>query len=282
MPRIRLRPCFEVSPEEATMIFDSIKANSQSDEDWARVAADCHVLATAEFVTWDEDEAWEDYGIALHWNEYWQRARGWAEAQLSPSEYRKMRERDEGDAAERRLRNYFFGKDWVALPQNAQRRLINADLIWNSRQDTARETILNDLLRATEAMCYDFIWQPLARNKSAYPEFQRYEDKVAQQQIGHYPGVWDYVSVCESGFFMDFCTSRGLRQADEKFMGESLPIALKRLVPNRNDEHIPVEAVSPDTVKGHYRTFLGIGRRGVLPELARIGRKLRGGRRGGR
>ena len=89
MPRFTLSPCLEVSPEEATIIFECIKENSQSDEDWAQVAADCNVLATAEFVTWDEDEAWEDYGIALHWNEYWQRARGWAEAQLGENEYRK-------------------------------------------------------------------------------------------------------------------------------------------------------------------------------------------------
>ena len=201
---------------------------------------------------------------------------------LSPSEYQKLRKRDGVDAAKNRLRNYFFGEDWAALPQTAQKRLINADIIWNSRQDAARETILNDLLRATEAMCYEFIWQPLARSKGAYPEFQRYEDKVAQQQIGSYPGVWDYVNVSRSGFFMDYCTSRGLRQADEKFMGECLPAALKGLVPNRNYEHIPIEAVSPDATMGHYRAFLGIGKLGVLPELARIGRKLRGGRRGAR
>ena len=108
MPRFTLSPCLEVSPEEATIIFECIKENSQSDEDWAQVAADCNVLATAEFVTWDEDEAWEDYGIALHWNEYWQRARGWAEAQLSESEYLKRHDDEQKCAAERRLKNYFF------------------------------------------------------------------------------------------------------------------------------------------------------------------------------
>ena len=143
----------------------------------------------------------------------------------------------------------------------------------------SREAILNDLLGATEAMCYEFVWQPLARGKSTFPEFQSYENRVAQRQRGSYPGVWDYVGVCESGFFMDFCTSRGLGQADGEFIAESLPIALRQLVPNRNDEHIPKVVIPIETVEDYFKAFLGIGKRGVLPELARIGRKLRGGRR---
>ena len=280
MPRVK--PCLEVSPKEATIIFESIKANSQSDEDWAQVAADCYVLATAEFVTWDEDEAWEDYGIALNWNEYWQRARGWAEAQLSENEYRKRVKEYEKTEAERRLKNYFFGVDWQTLPERAHELLITADVNWNSPERMSRDMILTNLLRTSEAMCYEFIWQPLARSKSAYPEFQRYEDRVAQRPIGSYPRVWDYVHVCEDRFFLGFCTSRGLGQDEGKFMVERLPKALDQLMSIRNDEHIPLGTLSLESVGVYYKKFLGIGMEGVLPRLAHIGRKLRGGRRGGR
>ena len=102
----------------------------------------------------------EETELALSWSEFWHSARAWASAQLSPSEYKKMREDDEKNAAETRLKNYFFGSTWSYLPERAQERLINADLIWNSPQRVSRESVLNDLLRAAEEMCERFIVQP--------------------------------------------------------------------------------------------------------------------------
>ena len=104
---------------------------------------------------------------------------------------------------------------------------------------------------------------------------------MAERQLGSYPSVRDYVGVCEDDrFFPDFCTSRGLGQDDEEFMVESLPIALRQLVDHRNRaEHETGSSTPREVITDCYRTFLGIGKRGVLPELARIGRTLRGGRR---
>ena len=271
----------QVSLEEAKTIFELIGASAPSIKDWTQVAQDCKTLAYAWNVSGVEDETKEEFGGTLTWSEYWHSAHAWASAQFSPSEYRKMREADEKDAAERRLKSYFFGDDWSALPENAQRRLISADVNWNSPQRMSREAILNDLLRATEEMCYEFIWQPLSRSKSAYEEFQPYEDRVAKRQLGSYPSVRDYVGVCEDDrFFPDFCTSRGLGQNDEEFMVESLPIALRQLVDHRNRaEHETGSSTPREVITDCYRTFLGIGKRGVLPELARIGLELRGKRR---
>ena len=47
----------------------------------------------------------DDNGDQLKWDQFWHGAKAWATAQLSPGEYRKLREDDEEDAAERRLRN---------------------------------------------------------------------------------------------------------------------------------------------------------------------------------
>ena len=140
----------QVSLEEAKTIFELIGASAPSIKDWTQVAQDCKTLAYAWNVSGVEDETKEEFGGTLTWSEYWHSAHAWASAQLSPSEYRKMREADEKDAAERRLKSYFFGDDWSALPENAQRRLISADVNWNSPQRMSREAILNDLLRATE------------------------------------------------------------------------------------------------------------------------------------
>ena len=276
----RFSPCLEVSPGEATNIFESIKASSQSDVDWAQVAADCHALATTEFVTWDEDEAWEDYGIELNWNEYWQRARGWAEAQLSPSEYRKMREADERDAAENRLKNYFFGGAWTALPWDAQERLISADVNWNSPQLMARQAILNDLLRAAEAMCYEFIWISLEESGEFSLEFLRQKAGIAEDQRSSAPSARGYTLMCGKRFFRDYLQRNKVADEDIEFITQRLPSQIRMLNTYRNQaEHEPRNTTQRNVIDDRYKTFLGIGKQGMLPELARIGRKLRGGRR---
>ncbi len=281
-----LRPVLEnhltglqVSLEESKSVFELVRASASSTDGWAQVARDCKELAISWNVSGVEEETTDEQGRSLTWSEYWHGAHAWASAQLSQSEYVKLRAKDEEKAAKRRLKTYFFGNSWETVPPRAQEALISADNTWSSTQRVRRESILNELLRATEEMCYEFIWQPLARSKSAYPEFQGYEDEVAERRLGSYPSVRNYVDVCEDSFFLDFCTSRGLGQADEKFMVESLPIALRQLADRRNPaEHESSSTIPSEVITDCFRTFLGIGQQGVLPEFARIGRKLRGRR----
>ena len=103
-------------------------------------------------------EVGDDLRGMVTWREFWHGAKAWASAQLSPSEYRKMREKDERDAAERRLETYFFGRNWSYLTGRAQERLINADILLNSTQRVALESVLNDLWIATEEMCFQVVW----------------------------------------------------------------------------------------------------------------------------
>ena len=63
----------------------------------------------------------DDNGDQLKWHQFWHGAKAWATAQLSPGEYRKLREDDKEDAAERRLRSYFFGSSWASLPKTRTR-----------------------------------------------------------------------------------------------------------------------------------------------------------------
>ena len=271
----------QISLEEASKVFESIRADRHSVDDWRQVAEDCRILARAINVSGVEDEITDVRGDERTWTAFWHDAMGWATAQLSPSEYRKMREADERDAAENRLKNYFFGDAWSVLPQNAQERLITADVNWNSRQRMARHAILNDLLRATEEMCYEFISKPLGENKESSWDFLKFEARATDR----HPSLTarDYVRLCEQGFFRTFLEQRNLEGKDARFLREDLPSLMRQLNDLRNPaEHETGSEFPLEEVVACYRRFLGIGQSGVLPELARIGRKLRGGRRGRR
>ena len=81
----------QLSLEEAASFWEPIQAGGkESVDDWVQVFQDCGLLAGAWFVTGMEDEIWSaDYGTpSLTWTAFWYGAQKWAQAQLSPSEYR--------------------------------------------------------------------------------------------------------------------------------------------------------------------------------------------------
>ena len=173
--------------------------------------------------------------------EFWRAAQSWTSAQLSPSEYRKMRDADQRDEAERRLKSYFFGDEgWQALPDRAQQRLITADVNWNSRQRMSRESILNDLLRATEEMCYEFIWESLAESSvssRALEYFLELDEEIANDPRRSAPSARDYVRMCKERFFPAYLREKALAD-DIKYMTKCLPLQISKLSDHRNDaEH---------------------------------------------
>ena len=223
----------------------------------------------------DQYSTTDEQSNAVTWSGFWLIAHGWALAQLSRNEYRKMREDDEKHATENRLKNYFFRSDWSYLPERAQQRLINADLIWNSPQRVSRESILNDLLRASEEMCERFIVQPFMNDERTSSDILGIEAKVAEDVRRSSLGVREYISICELPSLPDSLAERNLADSEIRFIVEKLPTTLRQLTDARNDaDHEIGTFVSPELVDSAYRLFLGIGQPGILPELARIGRKL--------
>ena len=265
-----------VYSDEAADVFRLIKESPGSVANWRQIADDCRALQIAWFISGRDDDITDEYGIIVTWAEFWAAARAWATAQLSPSEYRKMREDDEQHAAETRLKNYFFDNSWSYLPERAQGRLINADLIWNSPQRVSRESILNELLRATEEMCEQFVVQPLVNDST---DILSIEAQMAER--GRSLGVRDYINICELRSMPSLLSDRNLTDDEIKFMTEDLPSGMRNLVRARNpaEHETGTSLIPPALVDSAYRLFLGIGRKGVLPELARIGRKLQGRRR---
>ena len=211
----------------------------------------------------------------LKWREFWISSNVWASAQVSPSDLVKFYQKSKETEAETRLEKYFFGSDWSHLPERAQQRLINADLIWSSPQQVSRESILNDLLRAAEEMCEHFIVQPFMNDERTRSDILGIEAKVAEDVRRSSLGVREYISICELPSLPDSLAERDLADSEIRFIVEKLPTTLRQLTDARNDaDHEIGTFIPPELVESAYRLFLGIGQPGILPQLARIGRKL--------
>ena len=305
-----------VSLHEVVDIYESLKANKNLINDWTQVARDWRGLGqalrfdeledrykeymmndegtgsleefTTDFVTLrymfsdsgDEEssESEREYS-SLSWYEFCYGAYVWASEQLSPSEYRKMREADEQNAAEQRLKTYFFGSNWSYLPRRAQERLINADILFNSRQRVALESLLNDLRVATEQMCFQVIWKPLdgvKRGSLDILEFRKIKAELGERHPSQFPGFSEYIRICRGNGYSEFLRSLEIGNDDIRFLTKTLPRKMSQLRSERNPAEHGIGTSRPrDAIESFYHGFLGIGQAGVLPELARIGRKLR-------
>ena len=140
----------------------------------------------------------------------------------------------------------------------------------------AWEAVLNDLKIATEDMSHEFIWQPLHNASGGHEllDFARLEAKLnnaeGRLEIGH------CIQVCEAGYFKDFLKQRRICDEDIQFLTKDLPSAMSGLQEARNfAQHQSHSSWQRKAVQGYFHQFFGIGQKGVLPELARIGRQIR-------
>ena len=266
---------------EAASLFNSLIQSPSDDLNWKQIAKDCAGLAYLPQLEWEvfsgvenQETIEDDEGFDVSWSEFWRHAQAWASAQLSPSESRKMRDQDEKDAAERRLMNYFFGSSWSSLPERAQEALITADSNWHTPQRIRQGSILNELLRASEEMCHSFIWQMLENDDEASKHLITIEHTIVDQGRSE-PNIRDHIRACKQTSFREFLRRSKVGKSDVRFMTEDLPKSMTRLADARNDaEHRSSASVYKDTVASFFKSFLGIGQPGILPELARIGHKL--------
>ena len=283
----------QVSLEEVASLFNLLKQSKATDDvNWREIAEDCEGLAVLPFMDRDVFTGVKDFveneegNLSLSWSEFWYGAGAWATAQLSPSELVKTLELERASAAETRLKNYFFESGWASLSERAQERLISADRDWNSRERVSKEAILRHLLRATEQMCFDFIWRPLEESVARgnnLPEFTNRMSGLAKRRRA--PSVHDYSWACQSVFCQQNLAHETLSSSEIEFIQNQLPKAMRRLnhlsgSADHEPEGYEIErAFSHDDLRSLFREFLGIGRPGILPQLARIGRKLQSHRR---
>ena len=277
-----------ITHQEIASVWQKLKEVGQPDN-WVQVAQDCNYMLEASELpylfsnTGDYLEAgildWFDgftveSGLHLTWMEFWLIAKTWVSAQLSPNEYRKMREDDKKSEAESRLKTYFFGQDWAVLPDRAKDRLITADTLWHSQANIAWEAVINDLRIATEDMCQTFLWQPLtSSNAGVSPALLALLKQGLN--IQERPGIVNCIGVCKESEFADYLKRQKVGSQDIAFLTKELPTAMDWLRRSRNRAEHESHSWSRDEVRPYFNRFLGINDQGVLPELARIGRKLR-------
>ena len=291
-----------ISLKEIVGAFHSIQVNRDPETDWKQVAQDCMRLSDTFLLRFIEcEDEYQEYmeegysleefidrrvlvedhtavGSQVRWGVFWYGAYVWASSQLSRSAFQEMQAEYERNAGERRLKTYFFGSDWSYIPERAQGRLINADLLLNSPQTVALDSLLNELRVATEEMCFEVIWKPLAnarRGSSDLLEFLKVKRSLVERNRD--PSITQYISICRSDWYRNFLVSQSIENDDIRFLTATLPRDMSQLKGERDlAEHRPGRPVSRTSVESFYKGFLGIGRSGTLPELVAIVRRLKG------
>ncbi len=209
----------------------------------------------------------------------------WVKGSLSLPEIRRLWEKSEDVDAARRLQVYYFGGDlWQTLPNRAQAVLVNADRAFVARSDAGRTAaILNELRIAAEELLRDRLWKPLiawADEQADYrsPDFA--EIRFARERAYRKsPSLETYEPLLRDGIG----AGRFLREqagVDEKglqFIKQQAAETLRRLRQARNAaEHNHGHEADLAEIRDLYADAVGIGRKGVLPELARLLGKGRG------
>ena len=249
-----------VSLKEIVGAFHAIQANRDPETDWNQVAQDCMRLSNTyvlrfiecedefqecghsleEFI--DDRVLVEDHAVGggqVRWGTFWYGAYVWASSQLSRSAFQEMQAENERNAGVCRLKTYFFGSSWSYIPERAQRRLINADLLLNSPQMVALDSLLNELRVAVEEMCFEVIWQPLSNARSGSSDLLEFlKVKRNLEESNRYPSITQYIGICRSHWYRNFLTSQGIESDDIRFLTTILPNHMSQLKAERDlSEH---------------------------------------------
>ena len=194
---------------------------------------------------------------------------GWIENQISVDDRRRMYEEKEDASAERRLRSYFFTDTlWELLPKDAKRALISADRAFVDSTSGRREAFLNELRVATEEVLYHRFWKPLGEWSKKQPGYPTDPDFRATSNIrGHLGKKRPSLDNYEKEVLPDIGTRRFLREIGLNEESLDFKSYIERLRKTRN---IAEHTTDRKEVDALYAEALGIGQRGVLPELVRL------------
>ena len=161
------------------------------------------------------------------------------------------------------------------LPERAREALITADRTMVSSTLGRRAGILNEIRIATEEALQQYLWRPLSKwaesQRSLYPGVKQILDKPVHQRRS--PSIDDYVQLLWHSGTKGYLQSVGLSNEDMQFLTKENRMTkfLQTLQHTRNvAEHEPGSTLDPAAIRNLYAEALGIGRKGVLPELVRL------------
>ena len=265
--RLDCPPWLDGAEDRAKDYLAHLRTSREGNVDWAAVIASCNTLKSFLPEAWIRQEGIDD--SLDEETDYWDETIGWAKAQLTPSQLRSLIEDRAGAAANLRLSNYFLADNlWQRLSEDARNGLVTADLVWMDDGPESRlRTILNPLQRATEDVLYHHLWVPLA--KWGLPRDSEYlAGLLARKQ---YPGLTEYIQLVSEKLAKRYFRGLGIEGDDLDFLTNKAQQHFRSLRDARNRvEHEPHSGVSPNDIRTLYRASLGIGCRGILPELVRL------------
>lgn len=225
----------------------------------------------------------DDVGFSGMLIDYDLMLKAWRQGSLSEPEIRSVIEGREVFAAERRLQVYYFGDGaWQTLPKRAREALVNADREFVSDGAGRTAAILNELRIAAEELLHSRLWEPLiawADEQKDYPSPDFAEIRFARERAHRKsPSLETYEPLLRDGIGVGrfLREQAGVDENGLQFIKQQAAKSLKRLRQARNAaEHDPGHEADLAKIRGIYAEAVGIGREGVLPELARL---LGGGR----
>lgn len=257
--------------------INALKGNRATDWDAVLATLDQIALGSlhgGESVTDDEGYSWLfiDYDRIL---------KEWIKGSLSLPEIRSIYETREDAAAERRLEVYYFPDGlWQALPKRAREALVSADRAFVSGGAGRSAAILNELRVAVVELLHQRLWEPLIawagrpENRAASPFIRSERDRL-QGRSPDLDAFEKTLGDMETGRFLE---QVGLDKDGLRFIKQQAVKTLKRLRIARNAaEHEPGHEADPVALRDLYAEAVGVGRKGVLPELARLLAKAGGG-----
>ena len=291
---------------DARLYVEKIKQSDTWDVHWPPIARACKQMSgfAIDFVfSADEGAAFdhEERAAAVEEMAYWNEQRAWAEVELfrggmgGPDsdrwerflniheQYIGLRERVErqlSEYAEARMRAYFFPAGrWEQLPDDARTALAFADKeLLNAVNEGVPISIFIDLSSAVEGVLQRFVWEPAsewaAKQSSLDPEMKKALDALDAEDEGEEPPLEAYARLLRSKGLRDYLRSRGVSKQDihaltqDNWVAKHLDALLReyRKLARQAQHYAPGDAHLLDL----YAQSIGIGRKGVLPELLRV------------
>lgn len=230
------------------------------------------------WLDWDKTDYLKDSNDNL-WETsvFWEHAKGWAEAQLNPSQLQELLQESEDKAAERRLRVYFFSDElWKLLPERAKSSLINADRDWFSGTRARNEAVLNELRVATEELLFHSLWRPLNHwisnkddRRKQGRDFLHLEERLHNKKL--VPSLVDYEKIFGMQITKTFLADQKISEEQRCWLLTELASNLSELRKARGyAEHESTKGWTREQLGYFVNKYLGIGQTGVLPRLARL------------
>ncbi len=277
-----------VDLKEIVSTYERLEQPSSEERNWVQISDICGRLSS---------HLRREIGDAdvcdMPWMTYWENAAKFASVRHSP-----WRERQAAEAGHSRslLTRYFLQDLWMVLPDRAQRCLITADEIYRSEADVRHDLVLNELRLALEAILRPLLFHPfdlwvrhqdwLAPGRSLTNERRRAITEVTDKLNNRRHeeptlGAMLRIMWYQRGILEDFLGTLGLPADDVRFLCDQLYIELDWLNQRRVAAEHPWGAGTRSSTSSQLapvtealNRFLGIGQKGVIPQLLDIQAKL--------